>query len=270
MQNVLSLLASVLCAFAFTTTARADWVDVPDNSVVREISSSPHQPLPERISLLTWNIQKAGGENQWRRDLNKLVPGKHLVLLQEAVEEPWVVDVLKSLREFSWWMARSFFLETDRNGTGVMTGATQPPWSYVHMKSRDREPLAETPKVSLLTTYEFENGERLLVVNVHAINFTTLGPFQRQIDDLAGIIGGWRHKVIWAGDFNTWGPGRMDYLYTKAESLSLKPVRFKRDPRNLVLDHIFVRGCAILSSKVHSQIDSSDHYPLTADFSCAF
>jgi endonuclease/exonuclease/phosphatase (EEP) superfamily protein YafD len=47
--------------------------------------------------------------------------------------------------------------------------------------------------------------------------------------------------MIWAGDFNTWSRGRMEFLMNIAEKLGLEKIDFSYDPRFLKLDHILYR-----------------------------
>lgn len=269
MQRFFIITVSVTAFFLAPKKVQASWEPVPDPQVVKEIEPSTDQPLPAQLSLMTWNIQKAQGQTQWQQDFQNLAAGKQIVLLQEGVEEPFIVAALRSAASLGWFMARAFFLETDHKATGVITGASRNPWSETFLRSPGREPISNTPKMSLLTTYQMQDGSRLLVVNVHAINFTTLGPFQKQIDQITGLIRQWTGRVVLAGDFNTWSPNRTHYLRQMSSAAGLQEVAFGNDSRKLVLDHIFLRGCAAYGAEVHSEIESSDHFPLTTELLCA-
>lgn len=263
-----NFICRLIVVFTFVSQAHAAFIEVPEPLILEEISQTAPGPLPTRLSVMTWNIQKASGEDRWQRDLQKLSTGKQIIVLQEGTEAPRVLNTLHALKTFGWWMARSFFLETDRNATGVQSGATQMSLSQDFLRSRDREPFVNTPKMSLLTTFQMQDGGQLLVVNVHAINFTTVGPFQRQMEDIAHVLQSWQGRILWAGDFNTWSPARQDQLQLTTQKAGLKEVAFRKDPRHLVLDHIFLKGCSAVSSQVHADIDSSDHYPLSAEIQC--
>jgi endonuclease/exonuclease/phosphatase (EEP) superfamily protein YafD len=258
-----------MAIFCFQSTAHADFVVPPDTSVLTSISTGAATPLPNHLNLISWNIHKASDGEAWQADFEKLASGQHIAAIQEGVEDPIVLDTLRSLASFGWLMARSFFMETDHRGTGVITGATQEAVSSLFLRSPDTEPVINTPKVALLTTYQMQDGSRLLVVNIHAINFTAFAPFQRQMDQVAGIIRGWQGRVIWVGDFNTWSSTRQDYLKKVTAAVGLKEVVFGNDPRKMVLDHIFLRGCSQLGAEVHSEIPTSDHFPLTTGLLCA-
>jgi endonuclease/exonuclease/phosphatase (EEP) superfamily protein YafD len=262
----------LLVCFSLSSASSASWEVVPDNQVIETISTVPETSLSTKIRLLTWNIQKGEGSlgaQKWADDFHSISQGKSFVLIQESLQTDFMTSVLRALPELGWLMAKSFFLETDHKATGVSTASIQNAYSSVFLRSRDTEPISNTPKMSLLSTYTMDSGARILVVNVHAINFVLPSAFYRQMDDIAGIIRNWNEKVIWAGDFNTWASERTVYLSRLATSLGMTEVAFGNDPRNLVLDHIYVRGCSPYGSIVHSEIQSSDHYPLTTDLLCA-
>jgi len=267
MFQLSSVLLSLFVSFT-VSTAHADFVIAPDDQVLGEISVGGSAPLPNQLKVLTWNIEKGKAQAAWAQDFQKLMTGTSLALLQEGVEESFVVDTLRLIRDLSWVIARTFFMETDRKGTGVITGSSQQPYSLAFLRTRDTEPVINTPKMTLFSTYYLESGERILVMNIHAINFTTPGPFYRQIDDAVGVMKGWEGKILAAGDFNTWAQNRTEYLLKKMKELELEHVTFKNDPRGLVLDHVFIRGCSTVEAQIHSDIHSSDHFPLTTEFSC--
>lgn len=257
-------LFSLLIAFA-----RADYYNIPlDDEVLSPIAKTSTAPLPNQFSILVWNIYKAKNQFPWAYDMQKLMPGKSLALLQEGVEDTYIPNVLNTFTNFGWWMARSFFQENFKKATGVITGATQEPQSVAFLRSRDLEPVVNTPKMVILTTYTLENGSQLLVANIHAINFAPTNHFQRMIDDLVDGVKTWPGKMIIAGDFNTWNSDRTKYLQEKMSSLGLSEVKFRNETRDLILDRVFVRGCHILQAYIHDDIESSDHSPLTTELKC--
>lgn len=264
-----SLSLSVLLVFSLTTLhAKADYVVAPDHLVLGEIAKAGNSPLPNALKILNWNIEKGKAQHDWALDFQDLAFDKSLVLIQEGLEDNFVPDVLKSLQNFGWIIARTFFMETDRAGTGVITGSLQQPRALSFLRTQDTEPLVNTPKMSLLSTYVLESGDEILVVNTHAINFTGTAPFQRQIDAISNVVEKWKGKALVGGDFNTWNSSRMSYLLNKMRSLGMTHVKYENDPRNLVLDHLFIRGCQTMESQIHGNINSSDHFPITAEFQC--
>lgn len=255
-------------ALLTSSFAQADYEVVPDSQVTHEIAPGSIQAFSSKMSILVWNVFKGESETAWAQDMRELTKTRSLVFLQESVDDNFMMSVLRSIPSLGWLLARSFYMDTNRSATGVITGSAQTPLSSVFLRSRDREPFLNTPKMTLLTTYMMEDGSRLLAVNIHAINFRPSEAFYRQIDDIMGILKKWEGKIIFAGDFNTWAPARLEYLKKRTSSIGLKHVAFGRDPRRLILDHIFVRGCLPYGSEVRSDIQTSDHWPLTTHLLC--
>jgi endonuclease/exonuclease/phosphatase (EEP) superfamily protein YafD len=245
--------------------------NVPDSQVIEQLIPSLKQPLKLNLDLLVWNTHKGSAKEAWRSDLVQLAVGKSLVLLQEGMQDSFMPGALAMVPAFGWTMAKTFYMNIDHNATGVITGSLQDPDQSYFIRSREFEPIINTPKITLLTTYVMEDGSQIIVGNIHAINFQSPEPFYHQVDDLMAFLANWKGKIILAGDFNTWIPVRTKYLVDKATTIGLNHVAFANDPRPLekTLDHIFVRGCEVQDAKILSDIRSSDHPPLTADLSCA-
>jgi endonuclease/exonuclease/phosphatase (EEP) superfamily protein YafD len=111
----------------------------------------------------------------------------------------------------------------------------------------------------------------MLVVNIHAINFTLgVADFRKQLEQIRPVLAGHPGPIILSGDFNTWRKKRADILDAFADEFSLIPVEFYNDHRKIFfgrpLDHIFVRGLQIGASDTR-QLESSDHNPLLVEFS---
>lgn len=243
------------------------YVIVPENQVLSEISPTPEASLPSEISILVWNTHKGEAGQVWQEHLQNLTEGKHLVLLQEGMNDSFMRGVLQSISHLGWLMAQNFYMKEEQDATGVITGHKQNPLNAFFRRTTDTEPLAKTPKLALLTSYQMDRGEPLLVINIHGINFTAFPPFRRQIDEIVAVIKMWQGKVIFAGDFNTWSLQRTNYLLNKTKEAGLFEAQVS-NRRGLKLDHIFIRGCVLLQMQIHDEITSSDHKPLTADLIC--
>jgi endonuclease/exonuclease/phosphatase (EEP) superfamily protein YafD len=241
----------------------------PEDQVLIRLSPSTAQiKKPNQFRVLVWNIQKAQAKNAWARDYENLVKSADLVLLQEGMRDSFVPGVLNRASKKSYWMAQSFLDKGGSESTGVVTGswteATQKSW----LRSPGREPISNTPKMTLLTVYDLENGEKLLVMNIHAINFVGVAEFEAQIKPLAKIIKEFQGKVLFAGDFNTWNQARFNVLDRWTQFAGLQKVSLSGDTRNLKLDHIYLRGCTADRAGVLNRVRSSDHYPLFAEVRC--
>lgn len=264
------ILSIALTTFGSTFAQGQDtWAPIPDKDSVELLSpSANHQISNEDVSVLVWNVLKGERKPQIANDLRLLTTQKEIVVLQEGMQDSYMPSMLASLNPFGWLMAKSFYTSGTKDATGVINGAVQDPLSFIYQRTVDTEPFANTPKVTLFSTYQLTGGSRLLVVNIHGINFTSLAPYQRQLHAIRDILVAWRGKIIFAGDFNTWNAGRSDIMMGVAKAAGLTKIGFNPDPRSLILDHIFVRGCQAKSSRVHGEIQSSDHKPLSVELTC--
>lgn len=219
---------------------------------------------PEDIELLVWNVAKCRAPS-WSQDFLKLAYGTDLVLLQEAYLNAEAKSTWKKLDEMGWHMAVSF-IDLSFVPTGVKTGSIVKPKSITYHKTQHTEPITNTPKMALATEYKLRGCEdTLLVVNIHGINFVFSFIFQKQIKQLEAVMKNHKGPIIFAGDFNTWNRRRLSAVHEMAKTLSLKEVPFgegRKKAFNFALDRVFVRGLRVLETRVHVEIESSDHKPL--------
>lgn len=214
------------------------------------------------INILNWNIKK-GKKTRWREDLVNLADGKDLIIIQEAVLESDLTDAFGELVHFSF----SKGYQTKSRVSGVMTISSREP--LTQYKLTCWEPWLATPKATNITEYSLSGtDETLILVNIHAINFTFgVTQFKRQIDKVRQILVGHKGPVILAGDFNTWRKKRIRILEALAMELDLDALSFQVDHRKTVfgylLDHIYVRALAAESTRTHI-VKSSDHNPISA------
>jgi endonuclease/exonuclease/phosphatase (EEP) superfamily protein YafD len=215
----------------------------------------------DEIRLVSWNMQKKSIPN-WRADYSRLTDGRDLILIQEASLR---VDTVGDLPAAPHWSFAPGY-RTGESITGVLTLSSSQPLarcSFVNV-----EPLLRTPKATSITQFALEGrDETLLVVNVHAVNFSLgLGAYKRQFAQIADVLEGHQGPIILSGDLNTWRAGRTRTIEAMAEELELTAIEFSEDNRTRFLgsplDHIYVRGLSATSSD-SSVVTSSDHNPLT-------
>ena len=215
----------------------------------------------DEIRVVSWNMQKKSIPN-WRADYSRLTEGRDLILIQEASLR---VDTVGDLPAAPHWSFAPGY-RTGDSITGVLTlSSTQPlaRCSFVNV-----EPLLRTPKATSITQFALKGrDETLLVVNVHAVNFSLgLGAYKRQFAQIANVLEGHQGPIILSGDLNTWRAGRTRTIEAMAEELELTAIEFSEDNRTRFLgsplDHIYVRGLSATSSD-SSVVTSSDHNPLT-------
>lgn len=217
------------------------------------------------IDVVNWNIKKKSLPN-WREDYGRLTRGKELILLQEASLRP---DTINDLPTVPYWSFAPGY-PTDDAITGVLTLSSVEPLTRCTFVTA--EPVLRSPKATSITQFGLEGrGEKLLVINLHAVNFSFgLGAYKRQFEQIAGVMQGYDGPVILSGDLNTWREGRMATVEAMAAAFGLEPLEFADGHRSLFfgrpLDHIYVRGLRATAIRSTS-VDSSDHNPLSVTLS---
>ncbi len=202
----------------------------------------------------------------WQADLAELTRDKDLVLMQEAGLEEQLPEAIQFMQHWS-------FAPGYRSGsqlTGVMTLSGIAPLIQCNLVTM--EPWLNTPKATSITQYAVKDSdETLLVANIHAVNFTWgLKAFRAQIEAMQSVLSAHSGPIIMSGDFNTWSSKRLRLLAAVTAELAMQPIGFQDDQRtrtfNYAIDHIFVRGLNLVGASTKA-VQSSDHNPLTAEFS---
>jgi endonuclease/exonuclease/phosphatase (EEP) superfamily protein YafD len=226
----------------------------------------PGEPLPSEGSLkvLVWNIFKQQ-RAEWLSVLQNFGKDAHLVLLQEAQTTPELVN-----------FATSNYLAADQvpafvlpqHPSGVMTLSAAHPVYCCPL--REREPILRLSKSALVTVYPLPDGRLLMVINIHAVNFSLgVDVYSKQLGPIGDQIGHHNGPIIMAGDFNAWSRPRMNALYRFAREMTLREVRFTDDHRRRAfgrpLDFVFYRGLNVTEASV-LVTRASDHNPLLVEF----
>ena len=220
---------------------------------------------PDSISVLNWNVYK-GQRKNWASDFRRYSHQHDVVIIQEA----HLRNDLKSLlgSDNRHWVMNASFQYQDK-ATGVMTASSVRPVYSCGM--RTLEPLIRLPKTSLVSYYPVAGlHERLLVANIHGINFTLgVDVYKEQIEKLYAVINKHSGPVVLAGDFNSWSAGRMQIVDDLARRLSLRSLDYASHNRTRVfgnvLDHVFYRGLEPLEHDTW-HVASSDHNPMRVRF----
>ncbi len=226
---------------------------------------SAHELDANNISILNWNIYK-GEKKNWASDFRQLSNGRDLVIIQEARLNNEVKNTLKE-QSINWTLNTGFYVNDE--ATGVLTGSKVKPVSSCGLRAT--EPFLRLPKTALINKYNISGtDEKLLVANIHSINFT-LGTevYGAQIMALKIAIKDHQGPVIVAGDFNSWSDGRKAIIDKMVTDLSLRSVTYKSKNRITVfgneIDHVFYRGLESIASEAQ-QVTSSDHNPIKVTF----
>lgn len=221
------------------------------------------------FSLSSWNTFK-GKKHGWAEDFQKLSRATDILILQEAYLTGRLKTMLQEER-YHWDMSAAF--EYRKIEMGVLTASrTAPNFTCSFLES---EPITRIPKGTLITRYPLSGTTlELLVVNVHAINFTLNSfAFNQQINRLEGLLADYRGPLIVSGDFNTWSAGRMSRVKAMAQRLDLHAVGFDKNRRSRFfgrpVDHVYYRGLEATKATT-PMVSTSDHNPLSVAFHLAY
>jgi len=223
-----------------------------------------HGLNPQRIQSLSWNLEKGLDENALYQ-LGVLSSSMDLVVVQEAALNSSLTHQFPNLKY--WSFAPGY--QSKVNLTGVMTMSRVP--ALTHCVFAVTEPWLGTPKAVGLTEYALQGMDKtLLVINVHAVNFTiTASALTKQLNVFSEFVDAHEGPVVVSGDFNTWSEARMQVLNDFADMHNLQVLGFEVDNRTKVfgrvLDHILVRDIEVLDTTTF-QVDTSDHNALWAEF----
>lgn len=245
---------------------RSKFQPLPQVDTLKCLGNASSASFGATLKMISWNMFKARRAG-CMPDLAALSAGVELVCLQEAVLHGGLAHPFHLASGLEWIMAENL-ATAQAVTTGPKTGSRVAALSSQAVRSIDREPFIGTPKTFLLTTYPF-GGERLLVLNVHAINLVSTEKFARQVEQMVGSVANHAGPCIVAGDFNTWNTARWHLLLKAMADLGLARADAAAPQWrhfNQVLDHVFYRGLKLLAARPLTHVKSSDHVPLWAEF----
>ncbi|WP_339378898.1 endonuclease/exonuclease/phosphatase family protein [Xenorhabdus sp. BG5] len=241
----------------------------PTSKQLLENASLPRgEPLLEHnreLSVAIWNIYKQQRPS-WQHVLASLIEKSDLVLLQEAQTTP---ALLRFITDSGLVADQVPAFALPQHPSGVMTLASSSPVYCCPL--REKEPILRLSKSSLITIYPLPDKRQLMVINVHAINFSLgVDVYSRQLNNIGMHISLHNGPVIFAGDFNAWSRQRLKILERFARRMQLKEVHFNDDHRTIVfgkpLDFVFYRELKVSRAAV-VMTGASDHNPLMVNFS---
>jgi endonuclease/exonuclease/phosphatase (EEP) superfamily protein YafD len=238
----------------------------PDEDCCGQAIASPPPPNPmpvdvgDEFKIVSWNIAKGRTEG-WLDDLRSLAQGAQLVMLQEAV----FTDAMRQPHAEPIYWSFSPGYQTPAYRSGVMTLSRVEPTMICSLSSR--EPWLRSPKTTSITQFRYHaDREPVLVVNMHAINFTLgVHAYTQQLETIGTVLADHAGPIIFSGDLNTWNAARARALEAMTAELGLVAVTFEPDHRTRrfgrALDYVFVRGLEVRDSRT-VEVDTSDHNPL--------
>ena len=274
MRALVSLIALAAVAGCATYTDSVDWrtdgrhaaaIQTDPESCSRQLVGSNRSQNDELdssdIRIVNWNIQK-GRDPQWTADLATFTGEPDLMIFQEAALNTTAWDVVATNHYRSFAPGH----RTSRAVTGVITLSAAEPLTQCNLVSV--EPWLRSPKATMITEYGLtDTDQTLLVVNIHAVNFTFgTRDFRKQIGRALSVIDEHLGPILLSGDFNTWHRRRSKILHEMVESIGLATLDYDEDHRRRAfgqpLDHVYVRGLHVIEATT-TRVRSSDHNPMS-------
>ena len=274
MRALVSLIAIAAVTGCATYTENADWradarhaavIQTDPESCSRQLvgsSQSQDDELDSRdIRIVNWNIQK-GRDSRWTTDLATFTDEPDVMIFQEASLNTAAWDIIAT----NYYRSFAPGHRTSRTVTGVITLSATEPLTQCNLVSI--EPWLRTPKATMITEYGLtDTDQTLLVVNIHAVNFTLgTSDFREQIRRALSVIDEHLGPILLSGDFNTWHRRRSKILHEMAESVGLATLDYDEDHRKRAfgqpLDHVYVRGLHVIEATT-TRVRSSDHNPMS-------
>lgn len=220
-----------------------------------------HSPRPE-LDLFVWNVYKGQRADEFAKDFKKLAADKDIIMLQEAqIDDRMPKLWSENFKNYEWHLAQSFKYNNDLFSTGVAIGSPLTPSKVEFIRSKFRELIWLTPKLTIFSEYDIE-GQKALFVCTHVLNFVPQGHFTATLYAIAEKISNFQGPVVLAGDFNTWNLKRFMIMKSIFRDIGFEHVDLEDDGRILKLDHVFVRGFSVVKAQIHKSIISSDHFPI--------
>ena len=232
-------------------------------------------PSGTPIEVVVWNTFK-GRRERYYDVLAEQTANADLILLQEFRHDRALAAAHRELfagRDAG--MAVSFYTQPQQAApTGVCTIASIRSIKTQCLLSRYYEPVTQTPKMAICTSYPIGRpdcppDQALLVLNSHAINFRLRRPFLDQMLQFEAHLRHHAGPIILVGDFNTWERGRVRILEAVARRIGLEHIRFPPGIKAVgrhELDRVYARGGAAARPRVVVEPAASDHSMLSFQF----
>ncbi|AUN99303.1 endonuclease/exonuclease/phosphatase family protein [Bacteriovorax stolpii] len=275
--NALISLAS--SSYAQSSLAQSVFVNRPevafpvpgDEEVIRTFGKVTKNQLPPRkFKFLVWNLHK-GTEDSFKTEYLSLAFDRDIVMNQEVFLDPNMMDVFRYLPNFYFTTATSFFSGKEKVRTGVANISAVKPAYTEFIRTETLEPVVNSPKVALITSYPIRfSTKELTVVNLHGINFVSTKSFRHELNRIYERIKDIPSPLVFSGDFNTWNRDRISILEEYAQKLNLVEARFLPDNRmtfnGYPLDHfLHTKDLKVTRAKVDGDFKGSDHKPLQVE-----
>jgi endoribonuclease L-PSP len=253
----------------FSTTPNLTYhpIKKQDELICYQADQAPREITQKTFRLLVWNLHK-GQDAGWQEALNRLAQGRDLLLLQEVLNTQELAAQYSSRFPTALYASAFAYLQ-QQSGVEILSQFAP----YFYCADAKSEPWIRIPKVGAAMSLPLSNGQALLLVNVHLINFE-INPttYEEQLRTLMQLVSQHQGPLVLSGDFNSWNGYRAQIIRKVINEFDLEEVSFTQDHRlrflGNPLDHVFVRGLNILNATTEPT-ESSDHAPLLLDVELA-
>ncbi len=270
-----TLIKRILIIALFTTDLYAGVIPkhrIPKNEdVIQVFDNAYKQVLPNNFNVVVWNMYK-GKKDTWAADFRMLSENHDILITQEMFLKGEMKSIFERENGFEFSCATSFFFDGE-DRTGVATISKFNSINQSFFRSKYREPIVRSPKMTLITKYALENGEELLVANIHAINFVVARKLEHQIKEVARAISEHDGPAIFAGDFNTWSRKKQRKMKQALREIGLTEVKYTEGPDNRmrifgrVIDYLWYKNLRLTRARVLGSVTGADHIPMSHSFS---
>lgn len=253
----------------FSTTPNLTYhpIKKQDELICYQADQAPREITQKTFRLLVWNLHK-GQDAGWQQALNRLAQGRDLLLLQEVLNTQELAAQYSS-RFATALYASAFAYLQQQSGVEILSQFAP----HFYCAGAKSEPWIRIPKVGAAMSLPLSNGQALLLVNVHLINFE-INPttYEEQLRTLTQLVSQHQGPLVLSGDFNSWNGYRAQIIRKVINEFGLEEVSFAQDHRlrflGNPLDHVFVRGLNVLHATTEPT-ESSDHAPLLLEVELA-
>jgi endoribonuclease L-PSP len=238
-----------------------------DELICYQADQAPREITQKTFRLLVWNLHK-GQDAGWQQALNRLAQGRDLLLLQEVLNTQELAAQYSSRFPTALYASAFAYLQ-QQSGVEILSQFAP----HFYCAGAKSEPWIRIPKVGAAMSLPLPNGQALLLVNVHLINFE-INPtaYEAQLRTLMQLVSQHQGPLVLSGDFNSWNGYRAQIIRKVINEFGLEEVSFEQDHRlrflGNPLDHIFVRGLNVLNATTEPT-ESSDHAPLLLEVELA-
>lgn len=253
----------------FSTTPNLTYhpIKKQDELICYQADQAPREITQKTFRLLVWNLHK-GQDAGWQQALNRLAQGRDLLLLQEVLNTQELATQYSSRFPTALYASAFAYLQ-QQSGVEILSQFAP----HFYCAGSKSEPWIRIPKVGAAMSLPLPNGQALLLVNVHLINFE-INPtsYEAQLRTLMQLVSQHQGPLVLSGDFNSWNGYRAQIIRKVINEFGLEEVSFAQDHRlrflGNPLDHVFVRGLNVLNATTEPT-ESSDHAPLLLEVELA-